>query len=100
MSYEIGDRIGAILAADGPTAEFFGYGTYQGSDIPPPGVGLFGMDYHRLKFATPKLLLDNGDVVFGCECWWGREAKIRAMLDGKQVTVVRIGDVRVARLRV
>ncbi len=27
---------------------------------------------------NPKILLDSGDVVWGCECWWGPEAEVKA----------------------
>lgn len=44
---------------------------------------------------NPKIELDNGDVVWGAECWWGPEDKIDEQLDlAKEVRAVRIADSR------
>lgn len=32
---------------------------------------------------NPRLGLDNGHIVYGCECWWGGEEAIRRHLAGK-----------------
>jgi len=90
MSRAIGDRVGVIYREreDG-VVEFLGYGTYQGLEIPPPDVGGFNFGH-----PNPKLVLDNGDVTWGCETWWGSEKAVQFQLEGKQVEVVRIVDVR------
>ena len=28
----------------------------------------------RSTIEDPKIILDDGEVVWGCECWWGPEA--------------------------
>jgi len=66
-----GDRVGAIQKTDGNTIYLFGYGVYQGQEIPPSGF------CHDMGVVNPKILLDNGNVVWGHECWWGNEEEIK-----------------------
>lgn len=88
---EIGDRVGAIRNADDTTVYLFGYGTYQGEEIPPKGtVGAFGIDLGEVGIRNPKILLDDGNVVWGCQCWWGPENKIKALIGSRQVKYVAI----------
>lgn len=81
MTEQIGMRIGAILSANRGTVKFLGYGTYQGDQVHPE----FG-------FPNPKLVLDNGDTVWGCECWWGPEEQIRKEIEGHKIEEVRIRE--------
>jgi len=85
-----GDRVGALLSATDGVAKVLGYGEYSGMEIPPDEVG--GMKIPGMT--NPKITLDNGDVVWGCECWWASEAQIRARIADMEVVEVRIGDVR------
>lgn len=81
---KLGDRIGSICGSDreNKIIRFFGYGTYQGEEIPPDGVfGLFGMSAKELGIPNPKLQLDSGDIVWGCESWWASEEKIKSMME-------------------
>lgn len=94
MKTSIGSRVGVILGTDNMVVNWLGYGTYQGEQIPPTGVG--GYNY---GLPTPKLVLDNGDVVWGCESWWGSEADIKAQLEiyrakGYTITTVSIVEAR------
>lgn len=61
MSRTPGDRVGVL--ADGGAV----YGTYDG-DLPCPML-----DGHP----NPRITLDSGEIVWGCEVWWGPENKIR-----------------------
>ncbi len=88
-----GDRVGAVYDETDDEVQFFGYGTYQGKHVPPAGVGENTDIIHRLGIQNPKILLDNGDTVWGCQCWWGSEAAIREYLAGKKVVTVRVADV-------
>lgn len=74
--YTIGQRVGALMGADGDTVRVFGYGTYQGDQIPPAElkVQMWGVPMDR---PNPCIKLDNGKLVFGCECWWGPEELIK-----------------------
>jgi hypothetical protein len=77
----------AALYLDG--VRLFGYGVYVGDHVPPEDVmgpfcrpGLYG-------FENPKLVLDDGSVVWGCESWWGPESTIRFFVHGRAVTIVK-----------
>lgn len=91
---QIGSRIGAILGSDDKQVQFLGYGTYEGEEIPPPEVGGF-----NIGAPNPKLKLDNGSTVWGCECWWGSEAKIKAKLERWEKTGLRIVTVDINEWR-
>lgn len=101
----IGDRVGCILSGerDGKTVNFLGYGVYEGDFISP--IGPFGMSWEEFdeiarkddpnytadkRAKNPRIKLDNGNIVWGQECWWGDEEKIKKMLDGKTVVIVDI----------
>ncbi len=94
-----GDRVGAVLSAKDGVVNFLGYGVYAGDEIPDEkAVGFFAETLRLLGSTNPKIILDNGDVVWGCECWWGSEATVRSMLEGKEadkeVVIVAIADMR------
>lgn len=65
-----GVRVVAIRDGVGTTINIFGFGTYVGDEVPPPGTpGPFG-DHSKLGINNPKIELDTGGVVWGCQCWW------------------------------
>lgn len=76
MSKE-GDRVIAISHSDGDTLYIFGYGTYLG-DMNPTELsekhypaGQLGQIVTEMPDITnPCIKLDNGQIVWGCECWW------------------------------
>lgn len=70
-----GARIGAILSMNKDQAEFLGYGIFEGYEACEELDGI----------ASPKLSLDNGNVVWGYQCWWGSEAKIKSIIGGKNI---------------
>lgn len=41
---------------------------------------------------NPKIELDNGDVVWGYQCWWGPEERFEEIARGRTVKHVKIGD--------
>lgn len=60
---EAGSRVFAVRSSDGETTYLFGYGVYEGREVPP-----------GFPFPNPKITLDNGKgVVWGYQCWWGSE---------------------------
>ena len=92
-----GDRVGAILSGsrDG-TISFIGYGVYEGDFPLSEGVTGWLADFARqAKIKTPRIRLDSGDVVWGCECWWGPEEYVRkACEQASSVVPVDIDAVR------
>lgn len=85
---KIGDRIGAILSSDDDYVYFLGYGTYAGEEVPSDDVTMLGMQYNKFGRKNPKLQLDNGEVIYGCECWWGPEDSIKHKL-GKDPRIIK-----------
>ena len=95
-----GDRVGAILSGtggDNPTVQFLGYGTYVGDEVPDADAAGWVAEALREAGATnPKSVLDNGDVVWGCECWFGEESAFDRRFAGCERIPATIGEVRAA----
>jgi len=73
-------RVGAILSAEDRIVQFLGYGKYVGDEIPEEAVGFMAEALKTNKITNPKIVLDSGKVVYGCECWWGSEEKVKEEL--------------------
>lgn len=87
----VGDRAGAIVSTNqkDKTATLFGYGIYQGEEVPPadernPMMGML----HENGIKNPKITLDSGEDVWGCECWWGPEDMVQKHLEGYTTTTI------------
>lgn len=100
-----GARIGAIISSDEEQKiiKFLGYGVFECEAIPEEAVGFLAEVAREAGFTNPRLRLDNGDAVYGCECWWGTEGGVRKRIadaegQGFTIEVVRIGDFRAAFL--
>lgn len=74
---EIGTRVGAIQKADKETVHLFGYGVYDGN-----------IEHPELGFPNPRITLDDGRVVWGCECWWSAEDVIKSKIGDREVVYV------------
>jgi len=98
--HKVGDRIGAILSADEKTVKFLGYGVYEGDFFPDSAKGFLADSYKEIKqeegveLINPRLKLDNGDVVWGCECWWGAEEATKQSIGDREIVVVKISEIR------
>lgn len=77
--HNIGDRVGAICGTkkDG-TLKVYGYGVYEGEKVPEVPEDSRGMAiaFQLGEVTNPCILLDSGERVYGCECWWGTEEAI------------------------
>ncbi len=91
---KIGDRVGAILKTTGDTVELIGYGTYVGDEIPHDKVAGIGELLREMEHTNPKIKLDSGQDVFGCECWWGAEATVKASIGDRLIVAVDIDKIR------
>lgn len=80
MPTPIGSRVGAILGADEDVVKFLGYGVYEGDEVPDENAQGFGPILREMKRPNPKIRLDSGKVVWGCECWWGPEEATKKKL--------------------
>jgi len=99
MKREIGMRVGAVSHSEGETIYIFGYGIYEGDTVPAATVGGFmGKMLHEAGVTNPTIKLDSGKIVYGCECWWGDEAEVRARV-AKFASVVEV-DIDESRAKV
>lgn len=73
---QIGDRVVAIKSATKDKALIYGKGIYVGDFIPEEAAGWMAEMMREIKQKNPKIILDDGNVVYGCECWWGPEEKL------------------------
>jgi hypothetical protein len=97
--YKVGDRVGAICSANGERVAFFGYGTYQGDHVPDQDYGPFCKMLRAEGIANPKIVLDSGEVVYGCECWWGAEAVVHERIERWRNNGVKILEVSIKEQR-
>lgn len=81
---QVGNKVGAIVSGDPETkvVYFLGYGIYEGDQVPPKGVTFLGLDLSELGHTNPKIVLDSGEVVWGCQVWWGPEAAVQKRIAG------------------
>ena len=102
-----GDRVGCIVSATGQPGKdfvvnFLGYGVYEGDFVPPTGpFGSSWEEYDKIiqevdiSYTTekrpmnPRIRLDDGRVVWGRDCWFGSEEKIKKTLEGA-TTIVNV----------
>jgi len=93
------ERVYAVLSATPEEVSLLGFGVYVGDEVPPVPTGfvraVFGAatweEFDRVVAAdaacepnptarptNPKIILDDGEVVWGAECWWGPESAYKA----------------------
>lgn len=101
IEHKVGERVGAIHHSTSSHLYFLGYGVYEGEQLPVAdgNESSLATVMARLNMKNPRIKLDNGDVVWGMECWWGPEDYIKRTLesaaaDGRIITDVRIADMR------
>ncbi len=63
---KVGTRVTAILDARDGVVRSFGDGVYAGDFPLPPEAG--GFNFGQVN---PRIDLDSGKTVWGCESWWG-----------------------------
>jgi hypothetical protein len=84
--YEVGERVGAIASIDKDKdktiCRFFGYGKYAGEEVPFEAGGWMAQNLVERNVKNPKIKLDSGEFIYGCECWWGSEETIKKKVEG------------------
>lgn len=89
-------RIYAVLDANQDSVRLIGFGEYVGDEVPTQeAAGPMAQAMAEMGIPNPKLVMDNGEVVWGCECWWGPEEKWSKMAEGKTIINVDMGAERV-----
>jgi hypothetical protein len=81
----------AVISAD--REKFLGYGVYLGDfdchalseywANEADRLGLYpdvaaGYRSGKIQSKNPKIELDSGETIWGCECWWGPEDEFKA----------------------
>ena len=95
MKHKKGDRVGAVLSSNEKIMYLLGYGTYEGDFVPGDEVvGFLAEEIRKLNLENPRIKLDNGKLVYGCECWWGSEDEIRKLESNHKVILVDIDKIR------
>jgi len=111
-----GERVMAIESINEETVYLFGSGIYEGNfPRPEDSAGVFGTPEEIRKAAcevwgpleswtidqrkafdsslcNPRIRLDTGDVVWGCQCWWGPEDEVRSSIGDRKVVMVPVPD--------
>ncbi len=87
-------KVFAVASANKDKVLAFGFGDYVGDEVPPPEImGPFG----AVPTPNPKIVLDNGEVIWGCECWWGpaeNEEVINKWLKGRELVLITPAEFR------
>lgn len=96
MATKIGERVTAILSVDGVGRKVYmlGEGIYSGNEIPHDAAGPMASMLVQYGMPSPKIDLDSGEVVYGCECWWGPVAQVQAQYAGFTIIPVSITEER------
>lgn len=90
----VGERVGAVMSVNDTEVSLFGYGVYDG-DHPPIGcAGFIAERVIATGITNPRITLDSGEVVWGCECWWGPEDNVKKMIGTRNVTMVIPSEMR------
>lgn len=86
---QIGDRVGAILSASKTHVYLLGFGVYEGDfAVDGDAHGWLASLVRDAGGTNPRIRLDDGRVVWGCQCWWGPEERVRRELEGREVVRV------------
>jgi len=95
-----GSRVFAVQKASETEVFIYGYGVYDGDFEAPVGpfntpweefdrdYGSKVKDYRRPT--NPRITLDDGQVVWGMQCWWGSEEVAEKTIAGREVVIVPV----------
>ena len=99
MIHQPGTRVGALWAANKQLVQLLGYGVYEGDFVPESAAGDIAEVAREIGDPNPRIRLDNNQVVWGCECWWGPEEEIKQQIKqlesaGAKVLMIDIEEER------
>ena len=73
------NRVIAVCCSDDKEVQIYGYGTYLGKRPCPLLCGI----------PNPCIELEDGNLVWGCECWWGDADRYeKEILNGRSIKIV------------
>lgn len=81
----VGDKVGALVSASSEEKKvnFLGWGEYLGALPIEEGLMFEGMP-------NPTIKLDDGNIVYGYECWWGDADKLKEKFKGYEFVPVKL----------
>lgn len=89
----VGARVGAIVAASVEEVQLLGYGVYEGDFVPDKDArGGMVRSAHRIGIQTPRIRLDSGAVVYGCQCHWGPQQEIKDFIGDRTVVLTTLEE--------
>lgn len=102
MTRKPGIRVLAVMGSnDDGSVSVLGEGVYEGDyPIGEEAVGWVAQmarechSEYGTESANPRIRLDSGEIVWGCECWWGPIEEVRRRLEGKTLVYVSITEER------
>ena len=105
MSKKVGTRVGAFQGTDDKTrtVKLLGYGVYEGDYVvgeeDPSPVGWLGAMMVEEGLRNPRIRLDSGKVVWGCECWWEPEARAKDRIEASEAQGYSVVEVDPEEMR-
>jgi hypothetical protein len=89
---QIGDRVIAVASKKDNKVFSFGSGIYMGELVPEfeGERGSMADMLKQLKRPNPTIKLDIGDLIYGCECWWGSETKMLEQFASCEVEIITV----------
>jgi hypothetical protein len=68
----IGKRVTAVLSVDDKAKiiNLIGRGVFAGLFVPVDALGPIAEKLRETEETNPRIDLDDGNHVWGCECWW------------------------------
>jgi hypothetical protein len=94
LAWNKGDKVIAIRNKEGNTVYSYGPGTYEGEFIPDSAAGPQADDCREFDIPNPKITLDSGKTVWGCECWWGPPDTVNNICKGCEIVQVDVDESR------
>lgn len=92
-SMEPGERVLALRNATATEVFVFGEGTYLGELTIPPGTPTpIGVTTEANTFKNVCIQLDDGALVWGCQCWWGPVEMTRQKFAGRTLIDLPASD--------
>ena len=90
-----GMRVGVFHSLTEQTLALLGYGVYEGDEVPPESIiaPIIGKPA-LIGLAVPKLRLDDGTVVWGCEVWWNDEGSVKKLELERQIIRPKLASIR------
>ena len=97
---KIGSKVICVSHADKVYAYIFGHGIYEGPKQPKDfpidqqPAGMKGRYIVEAGKDNPCIKLEDGNYVWGCECWWDIESKVEEYLTGLAIKKLDIKEIR------